>query len=560
MFATLVIGLREGLEAALIVGIIAAFLRKQGHQKALKWMWAGVVVAVVICVGVAIALEVISSELPQRAQEGLETVIGAIAIAMVTYMIVWMRNHSRHLKREIESAASDAMVSGSAMALAGMAFLAVLREGLETSVFLVAAFNASHNAVPATIGALLGIGIAVVLGYGIYRGGVRINLAKFFTFTGLLLVLVAAGLTMTALHTAHEAGWLNVGQQQVVDLTWLVRPGSIQESLLTGVLGIQARPVLIEVVGWVLYIVIVGALVLWPQSKPLPRRSMAVAGALVGVGALIAATAVWATAPSEPTPTPAALRLPAASAATADGILAGHTVTAPADVTVRTDDGGTTPPTMSLTAAGTTTELKNLVGPDETDLFGVSAHTWTTLASPDIDVTAFVRDAPTTVTLAQIIAGNGGRTPVGLNTQTFGESAPVVYVASATVTAALDPTFEHPMQASVNWVLTATATPRSGSAVVLGKVVRAQNIHQADAAQADAIVEDQQQLDAHHTRGFSVPLTLTVIGAVLLALAVCVWPWHRRGHRDADTTAPGGSDHIPLTEDQHTHEKKEITQ
>lgn len=120
---------------------------------------------------------------------------------MVTYMIVWMREHSRDLKGDLESAASDAMANGSAFAFVLMAFLAVLREGLETAVFLVAAFNASGNAVPSAAGAILGIAIAVALGYGIYRGGVHINLARFFKITGLLLVLVAAGLVMTALHT-----------------------------------------------------------------------------------------------------------------------------------------------------------------------------------------------------------------------------------------------------------------------------------------------------------------------------------------------------------------------
>ena len=131
-----------------------------------------------------------------------------------------------------------------------MAFLAVLREGLETAVFLLAAFNASGNGLTAGLGALLGILVAALLGYGIYRGGVRINLSKFFRATGLVLVVVAAGLVMTALHTAHEAGWLNSGQDRLFDISWLVRNGSVQASLITGVLGIQPMPTVIEVVGW----------------------------------------------------------------------------------------------------------------------------------------------------------------------------------------------------------------------------------------------------------------------------------------------------------------------
>ncbi len=175
--------------------------------------------------GIGIALVTLSRDLPQQAQEGLETVVGAFAVVMVTFMILWMSKHARSMKRELEGAAAEALKSGSATALVVMAFLAVLREGFETSVFLVSVINESNDPTSGTIGALLGIVIAVVIGYGIYRGGVRLNLARFFKVTGIVLVLVAAGLTMTVLHTAHEAGWINVGQAVAADLTWLVRPG-----------------------------------------------------------------------------------------------------------------------------------------------------------------------------------------------------------------------------------------------------------------------------------------------------------------------------------------------
>ena len=133
MIPTLVIGLREGLEASLIVGIVAAFLRRQGRRDALRQVWIGVGLAVVICVGIGIALRVTESELPQAGQEGLETVVGLFAVAMVTYMILWMRKHSRDMKGELEGAASAALANGSARALVAMAFLAVLREGFETA-------------------------------------------------------------------------------------------------------------------------------------------------------------------------------------------------------------------------------------------------------------------------------------------------------------------------------------------------------------------------------------------------------------------------------------------
>ena len=283
MLPTLIIGLREGLEASLIVGIVAAFLRQQGATRALRQVWLGVTAAIVLCFGVAVALKVVDRDLPQAQQEGLETVIGVLAVAMVTYMVVWMRRNSRNLKAELHSATASALASGSAKALVLMAFLAVLREGLETAVFLLAAFNASTDTASAAGGAVLGIVIAVVLGYGIYRGGVSINLSRLFRATGLVLVLVAAGLLATAAHTGHEAGWVMFGQSEVVDLGWLVRPGTVLSSIATGVLGLQPRPVVIEVVGYLGYLVPFGLYVVWPQR---PRRVVA-ATASVAAGLLL---------------------------------------------------------------------------------------------------------------------------------------------------------------------------------------------------------------------------------------------------------------------------------
>lgn len=273
MLPTFVIGLREGLEAALIVGIIAAFLGQQGRKNALRQVWIGTTAAVAICIGVAIALQVISSDLPQRQQEGLETVVGALAIGMVTYMVVFMRKHARSMKKDLQGAAASALAQGSSRALVVMAFLAVLREGFETAVFLLATFQASGDASTSWLGAVLGIALATAIGYGIYKGGVKLNLARFFRATGLVLVVVAAGLVMTAFHTASEAGWLTVGQAQAFDLSWLVRPGTPVSSLLTGVLGIQPFPAWIEVIAWLAYLVPMLLLVAWPSGpakKPRP--------------------------------------------------------------------------------------------------------------------------------------------------------------------------------------------------------------------------------------------------------------------------------------------------
>jgi high-affinity iron transporter len=267
MLPTFIIGLREGLEASLIVGIVAAFLRQQNRRDALRQVWIGVGIALALCIAVGIGLTVLNRDLPQRQQEGLETVVGLIAVSMVTYMVVWMKRHSRNLKKDLEGATASALATNSAHALVVMAFLAVLREGFETVVFLIAAFNASTDPATAGTGAALGVVVAVIAGYGIYRGGISFNLSRFFRITGLVLVIIAAGLLATAAHTAHEADWLNAGQTQAIDISWLVRPGTVLAGVLTGVLGLQPKPVVIEVVAYLVYLVPVALFVIWPARR-----------------------------------------------------------------------------------------------------------------------------------------------------------------------------------------------------------------------------------------------------------------------------------------------------
>ena len=285
MIPTFVITLREGVEASLIVGIIAAFLVKEGRSDAIRQMWIGVAVAIALCTAVALILNAVGRQLPQQQQEGLETVVGLIAVSAVTYMIVWMRRHARGIKAVLEGEAASALAAGSTLALVGMAFLAVLREGFETSVFLLAAFQDATDTTAAGAGAVLGLIAAVAIGLGLYRGGVRINLTRFFRLTGLVLVFVAAGLLATAAHTAHEAGWINGLQGQAVDLSWLVQPGTISGSLLTGMLGLQPSPTVIEALVYVLYAVPMALYVLWPDrfrrrrpSRGVSRRQGAPAG------------------------------------------------------------------------------------------------------------------------------------------------------------------------------------------------------------------------------------------------------------------------------------------
>jgi len=275
MLPTFVIGLREGVEASLIIGIIAAFLVTRKRTDALRWMWIGAASAAAICLAIGVGLRVVEGTLDQQAQERLETVVALIAVAMVAYMIVWMRKNSRHLKGDIETHLDSALARGSVKALVVMAFLAVFREGLETAVFLVAVFENSDNTTAAGSGAILGLALAAVVGYALYKGGLRFNMARFFRITGVVLVLVVAGLLASAAHSAHEAGWLNTWQGQVFDLSSIIKPGSVQSALATGMLGIQPKPVQAEVFAWLLAVIPLMLFVLWPAKRSRPTSAAA---------------------------------------------------------------------------------------------------------------------------------------------------------------------------------------------------------------------------------------------------------------------------------------------
>lgn len=385
MLATFVIGLREGLEAALIVGIIAAFLKKNGHR--LTTMWIGVGAGIAISIAVGITLKVVESALPQRQQEMMETVIGAVAVVFVTGMIIWMSKHSRGLKREIEAAAQSALGEGTSRAMVIMAFLAVLKEGFESAVFMLATFQASTNTGSAIAGAVLGIGGSVLLGIGIYRGGVSLNLGKFFKGTSAFLILIAAGLVVSALRTAHEAGWLNAGQARTVDLHWLAPVGSIRSAVFTGVLGIPADPRVVEVLGWLLYVIPMALVSFWPVAhRPGAiqsiRLKLGVAAACV-IGAVVTFVAV----PSATLDVPSAAPVVDAGGATAG--------------TVRLDGA-------TLQRSGG--EQTHLTRAGRATVTGVRTNHFT--GSPASESGA---KAPSSLTLAQVTALNGGRVPVGVD-------------------------------------------------------------------------------------------------------------------------------------------------
>lgn len=214
----LLIMLREGLEAALIVGIVAGFLRQSGKTHLMSKVWLGVAVAVLLCFGVGFVLLKTVGEITQKQQELVGGIIGLIAVAMLSYMILWMNKAAKSMKQNLHSSMQAALAkSASGWFLVSMAFLAVLREGLESVFFLFAVFTQRGALSNMSLGAVAGLMVAVVIGFLIYQGSIRINLAKFFRITGVFLIFVAAGLFAGSFRALHEGGVWNIWQTRLYE-------------------------------------------------------------------------------------------------------------------------------------------------------------------------------------------------------------------------------------------------------------------------------------------------------------------------------------------------------
>ncbi|OFJ88575.1 iron transporter [Neisseria sicca] len=256
MLIAFLIMLREGIEAALIVGIVAGFLKQSGHSRLMPKVWLGVALAALMCLGIGYGIHSATGEIPQKEQEFVVGVIGLVAVAMLTYMILWMKKAARSMKQQLQDSVQTALNRGNGQgwALVGMAFLAVAREGLESVFFLLAVFQQSPTwSMP--VGAVLGLLAAVVIGALIYQGGMRLNLAKFFRWTGAFLIVVAAGLVAGSLRALHEAGVWNHLQEVVFDSSKYLHEDSPLGVLLGGFFGYTDHPTQGEVLAWLLYLV-----------------------------------------------------------------------------------------------------------------------------------------------------------------------------------------------------------------------------------------------------------------------------------------------------------------
>lgn len=253
MLATFLIGLREGMEAALVVGILVAYLVRTGRRRHLPHVWAGVGIAVLLSAGAGALLAAAPEALSERAEETLAGVLSILTVGLVTWMVFWMARTARHLKAGLESRLSDAVASGG-LAVAGVAFLAVAREGVETALFMWAGATATAGTAP-LVGVLLGLATATALGWAVYLGAVRLNLRTFFAWTGFALVVVAAGVLAYGVHELQEVGILPGEDAIAYDVSGIIAADSALGTVLRGLVGFRPTPAWLEVIAWWAYLI-----------------------------------------------------------------------------------------------------------------------------------------------------------------------------------------------------------------------------------------------------------------------------------------------------------------
>lgn len=275
----LLTGLREGVEAALIVAIICAYLARTGNRTAFPQVFLGAGLAIALSAILGIALYVTVGSLEAPYEQLFEAVTLLLAAVVVTWMLFWMRRQARSVKSELHGAVDRALSQGSVAALAGLAFVAVVREGLETSLFLVGqADSADSAAIWVVVGAVVGLAIASLLGTGFYHGSRRLDLAVFFRWTGVVLVFIAAGLLATAVHELVEIGVIPFGGATLFDLSTVLphepEGGNILGQFLRALFGYSATPEIATFVAWLAYVVTVLSLFLRPvRSRPIPATT-----------------------------------------------------------------------------------------------------------------------------------------------------------------------------------------------------------------------------------------------------------------------------------------------
>jgi high-affinity iron transporter len=266
VFASYLIGLREGLEATLVVSVLVAFLVKSERRDQLRFVWIGVAVAAALSVGFGALLTFTAAHLAYEQQELFEAIVSLLATVFVTWMIFWMRRAARSIVGELRAKLTDAVRLG-AVSVVVMAFLTVAREGLETALLFFASVQGATTTATPLVGISLGVLTAVLLGWGLYRSALRINLSRFFTWTGLLLILVAAGIFKYGVHDLQESGVLPGLSSYAFDISGVLPADSWYGSLLAGMFNITPQPSILETVAWVAYALPTLILFLRPQRE-----------------------------------------------------------------------------------------------------------------------------------------------------------------------------------------------------------------------------------------------------------------------------------------------------
>jgi high-affinity iron transporter len=260
----LLTGLREGVEAALIVSIILAYLAKTGNQRHFGPIWLGTSVAIGVSVVIGVLLFVTIGGFEEPAEQIFEGFAMMIAAGVVTWMLFWMRRTSANIKGELHASVDRALVDGGIFGLSVLAFTAVIREGIETALFLMGQATAAGTQASSTlVGAVLGLLLAVAIGYGLYRGARVVNLRTFFQWTGIALVFIAAGLLSYGVHEFVEAGWITIGTATAFDISGVLPhdpaagPMGVIGSILRALVGYTSTPEWVTLVAWLAYIVVV---------------------------------------------------------------------------------------------------------------------------------------------------------------------------------------------------------------------------------------------------------------------------------------------------------------
>ena len=269
MLANALIGLREGLEVGLVIGILIAYLRKLGRDDLLPRLWLGIGIAIALSLGVGALLTWGPYGLSSQAEETLAGTLSLLAVGLVTWMIFWMLRHARGLSGELRTKVDATVTTGAGLVALGV--IAVGREGIETALFIWASVNSSGEAALGIIGAVLGILVAVVVSYLIYRGFVRINLGVFFRWTGLFLIVVAAGVLAYAVGEFQEAGALPAWGAPAFSVAAVVPPSSWYGALLGGLFNFNPEPSWGQLAAWLAYLAV--TIPLFLRSSFLPVRT-----------------------------------------------------------------------------------------------------------------------------------------------------------------------------------------------------------------------------------------------------------------------------------------------